>query len=450
MSLEIVKEMHHIKEAVQNAFSEAMSKSGMDGELMQKVMKNLPMKQVMAVSKTALETAAAALKKKDIRKNKDAPRAPLSAYNFFGHDLREGLITVKDFNSKHAEAKSMLALLKKINAPDKSYRLALSDVATLWPGVSNEARERFAQRAVADKERFDKEMESYVPTPEMPKAPHKSAVDMYIKEKQAEDKEISRKDLLKQWEELSTEVQSKYITRVAQEKLEYRELNSLMKESLTPEQLQKLEREADPNVPSKPKSAYLFFSIAYRPTMVEEMEKKGEEVNMPNVAAKIGAVWTTYTDAQKQPYIKMAEDDKERYRQEMELHAKGEYVSPKVEKAKEKLLVQKAGSMYVKSLKAAWKSEGKYSDKNGKDIHTLASEMWKELTESDRAEWVEKAKDSNVEESASSSSSSSSPSESTEMKKRKSEEVEEKSSSSASSASKNEAAKKKKVVKASS
>lgn len=398
MALEIVKEMHHIKEAVQNAVSEALSKAGIDGDVMQKVMKNMPMKQVMNVTKTSLETAVASLKKKDGKRGKDAPRAALTAYNMFGQKLREGLVAWKEFDAKHAHAKTMQALLKKINAGDKSYKLQLVDVSTLWPGVTTEARERYNELALKDKERFEKEIQSYVPTPEMPKAPHKNAMDLYVKEKMTTDETLNKKDLMKEWTNLSPEQQSTYIVRVAQEKLEYNELSSLMKDTLTEEQLEKLKRENDPNMPPKAKSAYVYFTMLYRPTILTEMQEKKEDTSLPNVSARLSTVWSGLDEKGKEKYQKLAEEDKTRFQSEWALYQEGKYISPKVEHARQRALNLQGMSMFCKSVKATWKTEGKHSDKNGKELHALAMEMWKNAEEAIHVEWAEKAKNAEPSE----------------------------------------------------
>lgn len=402
MSLEIVKEMYHIKEAAQHALSEAMSKAGVDGELMQKVMKCMPMKEFMSTTKASLETAAMELKKKDGKRGKDAPRAALSAYNIFGQKLREGVLTWKDdFDGKHQHAKNMQVLLKKINAADKSYKVQLSDVATLWDegrGVNAEARARFEKLAEEDKKRYETEMESYVPTPEMPKTPHKNGMDLYIKEKMAGNPELTKKDLSKQWEEMSPEQQSMYIVRVAREKVDYNNMVSLLKESLSEDQLEKLNRANDPNVPPKPKSAYVYFTMLYRPTVITEMQEKKEDTSLEHVSARLAGVWKTLDKKGKEKYEKLAEEDKVRYQKEWEMYESGTYKSPKVEHAMQRALNTKAMTLFCKATKTQWKTDNTHSDKNGKEVHALALKLWKDADEAVHMEWVEKAKATNDEE----------------------------------------------------
>lgn len=395
MSLPVINGMHQIKEAVETALSDALSKSGIDETVVDKVMKTIAkehMKQIMSVTKTSLETTAAAMKSKDIRKNKDAPHAPMNAYNLFGNELREQKLTWADFDTKHPHAKTAQPLLKKINAADHSYKPTLQDVAALWPIVNTVNRERFQNMAVADKERYEKELELYIPTPELPKAPHKSGVDLFVKEKMTTNKELSRKDVVSKWEELSAEEQSTYVDRVAKEKVLYRELNNLLKESLTEKERQKLEHEQNPNVPTKPKSAYLFFTIQQRVNTISEMEQKGEDITLPAVSQRMAVVWKNLTDQAKTPYQKMADDDKIRYQTEMELHSKGQYVSPKVVESKARAERQTAISLYVKHTKKVWKSSKMHEDKNGKEVHTLAVDSWKTLSAEQQQFWVKVGK----------------------------------------------------------
>ncbi len=380
--------MHHIKDAVMTAVSDAMTQSGVDSDLVTKVLQNFPIKKVMEVTRTSLETAASEMSKKDVKKSKNAPRPPMIAYHIFGRDLRDGKVTVKDLDAKHAGHKSIAELLKKIN--NKSHKMELSDVSTVWQGVNNEAKARFATLAGEDKARYDKEMESFVPVPEMPKAPHKSAVDLYVKEKLAANRDANRKDLIQEWEGMTPEQQSVYVMRVAQEKLKYRELVAMMKENLTPEQMEQVRRESGVDAPPKPKSAYCFFTIHTRPEVVAEMEAKGQDIDLSTVSKKMSDAWNALTEEGKAQFNEMAKEDKERYAQEMELYQKGQYKSPQAERAERRAVLTSACSLFTKHTKSQWKSEGKYTDKSGKEVQVLAMEAWKALSEEQVQEWVDK------------------------------------------------------------
>ena len=78
----------------------------------------------------------------------------------------------------------------------------------------------------------------------------------------------------------------------------------------------------DPNKPKRAKSAYLFFSDAHRNKVMNKMKKKnkGASIRIANVSKELGAMWKKLNDAQKAPFNKLAEKDRERYKDEMETY----------------------------------------------------------------------------------------------------------------------------------
>ena len=74
----------------------------------------------------------------------------------------------------------------------------------------------------------------------------------------------------------------------------------------------KEKKKKDPNAPKRAASGYLFYSNARRPLLKEEQ---------PNLAVKdimgvLGTEWKALSDAEKKPYLDMAEEDKKRYAKE--------------------------------------------------------------------------------------------------------------------------------------
>lgn len=78
----------------------------------------------------------------------------------------------------------------------------------------------------------------------------------------------------------------------------------------------------DPNKPKRAKSAYLFFSDAHRNKVMNKMKKKnkGASIRIANVSKELGAMWKKLNDTQKAPFNKLAEKDRERYKDEMETY----------------------------------------------------------------------------------------------------------------------------------
>eukprot|EP00005_Dracoamoeba_jomungandri_P000570 CAMPEP_0174253580 /NCGR_PEP_ID=MMETSP0439-20130205/2947_1 /TAXON_ID=0 /ORGANISM="Stereomyxa ramosa, Strain Chinc5" /LENGTH=170 /DNA_ID=CAMNT_0015334681 /DNA_START=42 /DNA_END=554 /DNA_ORIENTATION=- len=69
----------------------------------------------------------------------------------------------------------------------------------------------------------------------------------------------------------------------------------------------------DPNAPKKGKSAYIFFSIAIRPSVV----KKYPKLQQKEIMSKIGEKWRALPKKDKAKYEKLAAKDKARYDREM-------------------------------------------------------------------------------------------------------------------------------------
>ena len=73
----------------------------------------------------------------------------------------------------------------------------------------------------------------------------------------------------------------------------------------------------DPNKPKRARSAYLFFCQEERKKIV----KSRPDISAPDVLRACGAAWKELTEAQKQPWQKMQQDDKVRATSEMKKYA---------------------------------------------------------------------------------------------------------------------------------
>lgn len=82
----------------------------------------------------------------------------------------------------------------------------------------------------------------------------------------------------------------------------------------------KMKFKKDPNKPKKPKSGFLFFCDKYRPAMIDAQKKKNKKVVIGDIAKELGKKWKKLTDAQRQTYNAMNENDKERYTKEIEAY----------------------------------------------------------------------------------------------------------------------------------
>src|SRR5690606_16706390 len=81
----------------------------------------------------------------------------------------------------------------------------------------------------------------------------------------------------------------------------------------------KTPKKKDPNAPTKPRSAYIFFSQANRKNVIASYTEKTGKDKMPfaMIAKELGAQWKDATPKVRAKFQKMAEEDKKRYEAEM-------------------------------------------------------------------------------------------------------------------------------------
>lgn len=76
----------------------------------------------------------------------------------------------------------------------------------------------------------------------------------------------------------------------------------------------------DPNRPKRAKTGYLYFCNHERPDIMKRMRKKNEKINVGAIQKKLGKMWGAMSDDEKNPYVKQSDEDKERYKEEMEVY----------------------------------------------------------------------------------------------------------------------------------
>lgn len=171
----------------------------------------------------------------------------------------------------------------------------------------------------------------------------------------------------------------------------------------------------DPKAPKRPKSAYLFFCAEVREAVKAELD----DPSAKNVMTELGVKWAELKEGDEKDYnryIKMAEEDKERYAAEM-----AEYTPPSGDEdeevvPKKKPLAKKAKSdddedgdpqpkvktgkdkpakktsgyvLFCQEFRAEMKEDN--PDLPQVEITKLLAGMWKDLPEEEKEEWKEKA-----------------------------------------------------------
>ena len=157
-------------------------------------------------------------------------------------------------NAKRAE---VTAELKAANPDMKGVAEVGKKLGEMWKALSDAEKEPFNKMAAADKERYAKAMEVYTP-PEGSDEPE-------------------------------------------------------------PKKGKKAKAKKDPNAPKKALSAFILFSNAKRAEVTAELKAANPDMKgVAEVGKKLGEMWKALSDAEKEPFNKMAADDKERYAKAME------------------------------------------------------------------------------------------------------------------------------------
>ena len=79
----------------------------------------------------------------------------------------------------------------------------------------------------------------------------------------------------------------------------------------------KIKAPKDPNKPKRAKTAFMYYCEKHRPALLEKEKKKGQKVNIGNIAKALGKSWKKLKDGDKKTWNDLALADKERYEKEI-------------------------------------------------------------------------------------------------------------------------------------
>lgn len=80
--------------------------------------------------------------------------------------------------------------------------------------------------------------------------------------------------------------------------------------------MRKSRKKKDKNAPHKPLNGYVMFLNENRARVLQQ----NPGLEFPDVTKKLASEWSQLSDQEKEPYLKQAEQDRQRYRQEMQLY----------------------------------------------------------------------------------------------------------------------------------
>jgi hypothetical protein len=140
--------------------------------------------------------------------------------------------------------------------------------------------------------------------------------------------------------------------------------------------------------PKRALSAYIFFTQAKR----DEVKKSNPSMKSSEIMSELGKLWKGLSDKKKKPYEKLAEEDKERYAEDMKNYVPSEEEKAKKSKKEKKVSSKRSPSAYLLFCKDNRdKVKNANPEKKTTEITTILGKMWTDLSEKKKKPYVEKA-----------------------------------------------------------
>ncbi|KAG1708995.1 hypothetical protein DVH05_022626 [Phytophthora capsici] len=262
-----------------------------------------------------------------------APRLPQNAYNVF-----------------LATARQEMAQLH----PERKNPQIMREIGIAWKALSGDERVVYQRKAEADVERFRKEMEDHLARQKpIPDQPVKKLRSLKRKERyqQQPQQEKERQDDEKQ----PRQVQHKHI-------------GAAPKKVKAP-----VRKKRKTGPPRRPKTAYNLMYMSKRTELLEIYQMSHNECS-----ALCGRLWRQMHEEEREPYKRMAAEDKRRYEAELEIY------NAQLSLAKDKMLNDSAGFRFF--------LEAKRRDKKTISLDEAAA-IWQGMSEPHQLSWTELAKE---------------------------------------------------------
>ena len=282
----------------------------------------------------------------------------------------------------------------------EQFDCSTEDILTVWDEAVEEAKEKLESIV----QKFKPKSKRKKGKKNGPKRP-KSAYIFFCQDKRPEVREQNpemkatevTKELGAMWNEIKeTDDALDYFNLAKEDKVRYNQelentpvVTSEDDEQEKPKKKKKNKKDG----PKKAKSAYIFFCQENR----AEVKEKNDELNPKEITSELGRLWNLIKGTNKaQKYIDMAEEDKERYKNESNNEETKE--EPKEKKKPKKQLPKKKEDKEDKEEKKPKKMTAynlfckeKFDDVQEdfptlkkKDIRAKLSEMWKDIKENDK------------------------------------------------------------------
>jgi hypothetical protein len=237
------------------------------------------------------------------------PKKAMSGYFFFTNDRRESLIA-----ERPELAKDVTQIAKALGVE--------------WSTMDEAARQPFAEQAAADKLRYAKQMESYVPLEKI------LVTNPSKMQKRKADKAARKKN-------------------------------------------------KDKNAPKRGASPYFLFTKEARPKLAAEFP----DLKITEIAVKLGQMWKALSEAEQKPYYELAAADKERYAKEMETYVAPPQAEPAP--AKKKPIGKREAARKEKEKKERKRKRQEEAEKA--ELKEEVGRIWQTILESeiDGKNWLD-------------------------------------------------------------
>jgi hypothetical protein len=178
------------------------------------------------------------------------------------------------------------------------------------------------------------------------------------------------------------------VLQTNQEKIKQVILSSLPVQKTT-----HLKKIKDPSAPKRVKTSYIFFCLKKR----EEIKENNPDMSAKDIIKELGRLWRSLSDNDKETYVQMSIDDKERYEEES-----NEYVPPSNMGLESNKKAKRSGPKrglaayiyFCKDYRDVLKKE--QPELSTKEITAGLGKKWQEMSADDKAPFVkmsEKDKD---------------------------------------------------------
>ena len=202
--------------------------------------------------------------------------------------------------------------------------------------------------------------------------------------------EITKK-LAEMWKSSDEDLKKEYKEKSEQDKERYaKELETYVPKDgfQNPKEKKTKSKKSKKTGPKKPLNAYMWFCSDKR----EELKGKG--FSNTEILRELGRLWKELSDKKKKPYVKKAEEDKERYQDEMK-----DYVPTEEEKAEKKGKAKKTsdgpkrpiGAFMLFRKDKYQKVKEENPEMKMTDISKKIGDMWKNLSKNEKKKYTDKA-----------------------------------------------------------